>query len=179
MKKSNKVTIAILAVVIICVIAFLLVPQIIDNIQHPHDLHGNYYNIDDLRDDIDKDRKPTYYKDCLYLFSKDFGDATVDFTIKQGQLGVIKIGHIKAGNRTKYSYLTGHAIDLDRTIAISKGTDTYNWEKLTSILMPNTTNIRWCIVSESSGLYDEKYESFNFNYNGETYYILCEIIPET
>jgi len=176
MKKSNKITIAILAVVFICVIAFSLIPQIIDNIQHPRDILGNYYDIDDLRKDIDEERALTYYEGCSYLFSKEFGDATVDFTIKQGQIGVIKIGHIKEGNRTKYSYLTGHAIDLDRRIAISKGTDTYDWEKLTSVLMPNTTNIRWCIVSETSGLYDEKYESFQFDYNGEAYYILYEVL---
>jgi len=42
-----------------------------------------------------------------------------------------------------------------------------------------STQVQWCIVSESSGLYDDKYESFKFDYNGETYYILYEIIPET
>ncbi|MBR6050594.1 MAG: hypothetical protein IKP68_05250 [Clostridia bacterium] len=172
--KKKLVTICIV-VAFICLITYLLIPKIIDNIQHPHDLQGNYYNIDDLRDDIDKNRKPTYYKDCIYLFSKDFGDVTIDFTIKPKQISIIKISHIKDINGiTKYGYLTGTAGELDYIIAESK--DAYDWNKFASVLMPNTTTIQWCIVNESSGLYDEKYESFKFEYNGETYYILYEVM---
>lgn len=184
MKNKKTIIISVVVAVFLLLILIVNIPDIIWNIKHPHDAQGNYYSIDDLREDIDRDNKksststPTYYENCEYLFSKDFNDIIVDFVIKDNLFIVVRINCIKESNVAKYGMLSSESTRLDYMVNELNDKNNYNWHKvLPGILSPaNSTQVQWCIVNESSGLYDEKYESFKFEYSGETYYILYEVI---
>lgn len=185
-KKKTVIIIVAISIVLLAILAVNM-GDIVWNIQHPHDMSGYYYNINDLREDIDRDNlksritTPTYYENNDYLFSKDFGDIIIDFVIKDDQIAIVRINCKEENGNKKFGLLSSASPSLDNIISKSENEDDYAWHKVMPGLASPTgsTQVRWCIVSESSGLYDEKYGSFKFTYSGATYYILYEIIPKT
>lgn len=168
-----------IAVILAAIFIMSEAESIIDNIKHPHDLNGYYYNIDDLRQSIDKFNQrfdmPIYYENNDYLFSKDFGDIIVDFVIRENQIAVVRINCKSSGDKIKYGELSSSYGTLDSDIKRAD-TGTQIWYKvIPGLASPaGSTKVQWCIVSEGY----EEYDSFEFEYNGKTYYIIYEIIPE-
>lgn len=182
--KSTKIIISVVIVACIAWILYLAVEAIVYNIKYPHDLFGGYYyNLDDLRTEIDNDNKKDpdmsiYYDNYTYLFSKDFDDVIVDFVIRDDQIAIVRIECKNNGPTRKYRLLSSASPTLSRIIDLSESKGGYDWHKVMPGLLSksSSTQIQWCIVSEASGLCDGKYDSFSFQYNSETYYILYEII---
>ena len=173
MKKKSSIIVIIVVSIVFLAILLLNLEGIIWDIQHPHDMSGYYYDIDDLREDIDRDNKkfstPTYYENCEYLFSKDFGDIVVDFVIRDDQIAVVRINCREESGRKKFGLLSSASSSLDNVISKAESENDYNWRTiLAGVLSPaNLTQVHWCIVDKSSELFDEKYGSFAFEYNGE------------
>jgi len=183
--KSTKIIISIIIIACTAWILYLTVESIVYDIKHPHDLFGGYYyRLDDLRADIDDDHKkshkpmPLCYENYTYLFSKDFGDIIVDFVIREDQLAIVRIDCKGNGTTRKYRMLSTSCSPLDSIIESAEFNGGYDWDKVFPGLLSksSSTQVQWCIVSESSGLCDGTYDSFTFQYNNETYYILYEII---
>jgi|GEM_PF-3597292 len=181
MKKKSIIIIIAVSIVFLAIL-LLNLEGIIWDIQHPHDMSGYYYDIDDLREDIDRDNKKfstsTYYENCDYLFSKDFDDIVVDFVIRDDQIAIVRINCKEESGRKKFGLLSSSSSSLDNIISRAGSENDYVWHKVMPGLAStkDSTQVKWCVVSEASWLYDEKYGSFAFEYNGENYYILYEII---
>lgn len=184
MKKSTKTAIVIAVVLaVLCAVAIVNFDSVMWDITHPNDKAGYYYDIDDLREKIDKDNKksatnPTYYENCDYLFSKDFGDIIVDFVISGDRMAIVRIGCSEEKETRKYGWLSYESM---RSVTSGvKSDEEPNWRVVLPGLASSadSTRVKWCVVSETSKFYDESYGSFKFSYGGETFYIMYGILDE-
>ena len=179
-KKSSMIVAFSILFVLFLIVLVLSIPKLL---RLPRDFSGYFYKIEDLRTYIDEQNekslgnKTAYYNGCDYIFTEKNSDFYIDFTINlsENRIVVIWIDVKEYGNSQKFKHKTSTAMYLDEVIKSS--VDNYYWFYQWPTVSKYSAEklVKWCVVSEASGLYDEKYGSFAFEYNGENYYILYEI----
>ena len=127
--------------------------------------NGYYDKIDEARNDYD------CYSESDYLFSKELDDVVIDFVIKNNVVHINEIEK-KATSKTTFkikhtaSYLVSESIDL------FEQNQQYNWTNSSKI---SIVDFKWCITTLKYNEENQKYNSFEFNYNDEKYCLCYQI----
>lgn len=124
--------------------------------------NGYYSNIDEVRN------SNSCYSQSDYLFTKELDDVIIDFVIKNNTIYINEIEK-KATSKTTFkikhtaSYLVSESIDL------FEQNQQYNWTNSSKI---SIVDFKWCITTLKYNEENQKYNSFEFNYN-DAKYCLC------
>ena len=159
----KKITIIITCYVILGILLLLVLHSFL-----PLSLFGYYGKISWARE------AEELYIDVECVFSSETAEEVVDFVIKGNTLNIVKIACRKnLVSRKSYCIDGFSTYYLDKIISDYRQTNECNW--ITDAKWFSKTEVKWCIESVSSDLYDKSDYSFEFNYNGEEYRLCYQI----